>query len=1219
LNEATNEHLSTQVLTELYDEACRTGHPKAAEVHPHLATCSLCQKRFEEQIVLDRQFEQLHSPRPALRQSDCPDVALWREIAAGVPDPGQALAHIQHASRCDHCGTLLRDAVADLNGESALSDEERIAALESARPEWQRSLAERITGRVLPERVPWWKEWLAVPRLATVSAAAIVVVAIGWYGIVQQRQPQTASRLIARAYTDQRTLELRMAGAGYAPLRVQRGPAESFVERSADLLKAESIIASQLPQHPTDPEWLQAKAQADLLEGKYDAAVESLKRALELAPNTPGYLIDLSTAYFQRARQEDRPEDYGAAYEHLSQVLAGEPDNAVALYNRAIVSEQQFLYHQALDDWEHFLKVDPRSEWAAEARTRAEAIRAKLKAHENRSALLTPDQIASRVSDPSLVPEVDQRVEEYLHEAVRAWLPAAFPERKMPPSEPPAALVPGARTASNPEAVKALFFLADLTARLHKDRWLGDVLAGSAAADFPKAVAALEQASKANERGDYDLSNQQGALAEQAFRASASTAGVFRARFEQIFSAQMSRRSEECRRSASDSLARSQKYSFSWLQIQFSLENSVCSNLMGDSGISEKNAERAMALAHGTGYGALYLRAIVFLADNKFGVGDQSAGWKLCLNGEERYWSGQFSPLRGYSLYHILGDGVEVTSRSNLQVAVWREAAGLIEADNDLLQRAWVHSYIANAAAAAHRSQFAEEHYAEAGRLFALAPSTEASRTYALESEIRIARLEARLGRFDPAMARLASMQARLRSLSNNYLLQMFYTTLGELQLRRRHVEEAEQALRPALALAEQNLASLNSETERESWRRDAAPVYLSLSEAELVQGREQASLEMYEFYLGAPQRKAPQARPTLAATSLPAPDPPSLASRLPRLSHETVLTYAVLPDGVAAWAWDDRGVHAEWITKSNRSLQELTERFYDLSSDPKSAPLALRRDGRALYKFLIAPLQQWLIPGRTLVIEADGWLARVPFEALIDSGDHYLVERWAVVHSLGQDSDAQLDHASPISGALPALVVASTASSAREGLPPLVDVEAEADAVARRFQNARVLQGSQATLSAIMENLPSSAVFHFAGHALASRDQSGLMLARANGQSNAPAKAFSLMDATTLRRLNLQKLQLAVLSACSTGSGAEGAEDSNNLSDVLLRAGVPHVVASRWAVVETRRFMDDFYRNALAGQPVSAAIRTASLDMLADTRTAHPYYWSAFSAYGLP
>jgi len=66
---------------------------------------------------------------------------------------------------------------------------------------------------------------------------------------------------------------------------------------------------------------------------------------------------------------------------------------------------------------------------------------------------------------------------------------------------------------------------------------------------------------------------------------------------------------------------------------------------------------------------------------------------------------------------------------------------------------------------------------------------------------------------------------------------------------------------------------------------------------------------------------------------------------------------------------------------------------------------------------------------------------------------------------------------------------------------------------------------------------------------------------------------------------------------------------------------GTQVVVASRWSVdsVAARGFVDDFYRNALSGQSVSESVRLTAQRMLADPRTSHPYYWSAFAAYGRP
>ena len=1233
----SSEHFGTAELAKLLEESRRSADsaPEAAEMHPHLAACLSCRKQFEDLALLDRQLDrQMKGMRPAgspARQSDCPGDEVWREIAGGLSLPGETLAYLEHASRCDHCGPLLREAVAELavlNGEITEAELKLIAVLDSARAEWQQRLAEQITGTHQlgrdRESTPWWTRWLAVPhlavrglavrglavpRLAMAGASLLAVVAVGSWVVVQRiysnrNQPAAASQLLARAYTEKRTLELRIAGAGYAPLRVSRGPAASFTSRPEPLLEAEALIATQLESHPSDPSWLQAKAQADVLEGKYDAAVEALRRALELEPHSPAILTDLATAYFQRAQQEDRKQDFGAAYEYLSQALKLHPDDPVALFNRAIIAEHAFLYHQALDDWERYLQVDPHSDWAAEAHDAAERLRTRLKEHEASQAvpLLSPAQIAASAyagsaDDVALRSTVDARIEEYLSGAVRSWLPQAYPEK-------------GAGDSADQ---RALFFLADLTSQQHGDRWLSDLLRTSSAPNFPQAVAALAKAAQANDASEYSVTDVQASRAELLFGASGNPAGMLRAQFEQAFASQIERRSEVCRRKATTALTESERYPYSWLQIQLGLEKGICSGLMDDLGTQERTAQRAMDRAEKYQYGGLYLRTLYFLADEKTTAGDRSGAWGLSITGLQRYWSGQYPSVRGYNLYGGLAYDAGTENQYNLQVALWSEAIVARDPAREPLQNATAHELLARAAGAAHQPQLAEQQYVEAARLYALAPQTEASRNNAIENQVRNAQLESRQGQLDQALGRLVSVQGRIRTLSNNYLVQMFYSVLGEVQLRRHREPEAEQALQPALTLAKQNLASLKSEAERITWKNDAAPVYLALAEAELVQGDAQEALEVYESYLGASQQTASDGPPA------------QLASRLPLLTHETVLVYAALPDGLAIWVCDNRGVYAEWIAKPTDELQELAARFYDLASDPKSDLNALRRDGRSLYSALIDPAEMRLAPGRTLVIEADGWLARVPFEALVDAGNHYLMERWPVVHSLGQDSEGRLRNASDlnnhavgkISGAMPALIVASSASSQNEGLAPLTGVEAEADTVARGFQSPHVLRGSEATLRAVQEGLPSAAVFHFAGHSFVTPDRSGLLLENANAghRSEIP----SVFDSAAVRKLKVHNMQLAVLSACGTEAGAGGAAGLNSITEALLRAGVPHVVASRWDVADTRGFIVDFYRSALSGQLVSESIRKAQRNMLADSRTAHPYYWSAFAAYGRP
>jgi CHAT domain-containing protein len=92
------------------------------------------------------------------------------------------------------------------------------------------------------------------------------------------------------------------------------------------------------------------------------------------------------------------------------------------------------------------------------------------------------------------------------------------------------------------------------------------------------------------------------------------------------------------------------------------------------------------------------------------------------------------------------------------------------------------------------------------------------------------------------------------------------------------------------------------------------------------------------------------------------------------------------------------------------------------------------------------------------------------------------------------------------------------------------------------------------------------------------------------------------------------------VLSACHTDTESEvGDSGTESLVESLLRARVPHVVASRWNVDsrETAVFMTEFYARLLAGSDVANSVHSAQLAMAAHRVSAHPYYWAAFELQG--
>ncbi len=241
---------------------------------------------------------------------------------------------------------------------------------------------------------------------------------------------------------------------------------------------------------------------------------------------------------------------------------------------------------------------------------------------------------------------------------------------------------------------------------------------------------------------------------------------------------------------------------------------------------------------------------------------------------------------------------------------------------------------------------------------------------------------------------------------------------------------------------------------------------------------------------------------------------------------------------------------------------------------------------------------------------------------ALLDPAGRYLEEIYPLVSSPGLLYQRHLRDAQSFTPRLRALAIGSPALAGDRAasLGPLEDAAGEVRYVASKFETATVFTGSQASLSNVQRELPRAAIFHFAGHALANAEELGLMLAGPHSP-DAPVRTTSVLNVSNLTSIDLERLQLAVLSACSTATGDEDEpRDPENLVRIFLRAGVPHVVASRWDVnsTATAKFMRVFYDHLLLDHgSVSGSLQAAGAELRRGVDTAHPYYWAAFSAFG--
>jgi CHAT domain-containing protein len=334
------------------------------------------------------------------------------------------------------------------------------------------------------------------------------------------------------------------------------------------------------------------------------------------------------------------------------------------------------------------------------------------------------------------------------------------------------------------------------------------------------------------------------------------------------------------------------------------------------------------------------------------------------------------------------------------------------------------------------------------------------------------------------------------------------------------------------------------------------------------------------------------------------------------------VLAFNVQKDGVNIWDFDDRGVHSTWAPVSLETLTRVVDRFTAECANPDSDQATLRQDSQQLYHWLILPIELRLVQGQTLVVEPDGPIDNVALQALMDGRGQYLGSQHPMVWSPGFWYQQQLRQDKPIDARNHILIVGapSTPPEVAASLPPLPDAASEASSVASRFAEPTLLTGSQATLIKVENEMPRAKIFHFAGHALNGDRYSGLVLAQAEKPDTSAGPTLPLLNAAHFQAPLLKQCQLAVLSACRTSNGDKpGMTGPDGLVRAFLRARVPHVVATRWNVDSATAsvFVNAFYSGLLSRHSVSQAAQMASLQIMKNPQTSHPYFWAAFSAFG--
>ncbi len=1191
-----------------------------AESECHSESCPDCSQKVRIQKDMQSAFKEQRAELERGLSRDCPKSVDWNAVVAGVIPEKKIEMLLDHAATCPRCGPSLKQAIEIMTDEATPEEEAELRNLQMNHPRWRAEMAQTLRS-TMP--APAWNQRmrrLAAGRSLGLAGAgviaAITVLVVGTWGAVEiWRRPSTES-LIAQAYSERRTMEMRFEGAVYGPVRVERGDERSNLEEPAPLLRAESRIAKKLGQNPNDGTLIDAKARADLLDSHYDAAVQSLQRAKELEPKSAAVLTDLATAYFMRGETTGRAIDYGRAIDLLSQVLAVSPNDRVALFNRAIANERMMLYDDAVEDWEKFLRVENDPGWLAEGKQRFANLKQKIEQRKGLNGVLlgAPGEalpvLLARAKRTDGRDEMRALDEDYLEFALTDWL------QRIGEGD-------GGQYAKDRTARNALSVLSQILQKEHGDQWLMDLMRNAPTHAWEVGVEELSEAAKARAEGNTPALLRHAVAAHAQFRRAGSRAGIVAADLESEIGLNGSQQGNLCEAVGDEGLKQAQGANYLWIETDLLLEMSTCLGLQGDPAKARVYAERASALADRAGYEGLRLDASFYLDGVTAPWVASADSWNRMRAGLEEFWGTHSSPVHGGYFYSDMVFGAEVEGMWNLAVEAGKEWVLYQAQLKDRVGEAAARHHLAEAAEAAGDSPLAAVQYERASDL--LDKSSGGDPAALVTLRIESASLEVRQNEIAAAKAQLEKAEKGLAKLHSQYAYVPYEEALGELYLRAGEPYLAKQELTKAIDILEGDTASFKSDRDRLLWHRENAKAYRDLLEIYSHVDRDPAkSFAFEEWYRAAPLRayRRVNLRAGFSDTSwrrngrgAEREFGDDAIGSFQLKPGAAVLSWISFPSGLAVWLWDGKEAKLAWVDVSEATLKGTLRQFARLCADPASDRGVLDRDARQIYRWVVQPFASQLKGVASLVVESDETVSSIPFQALQSPDGHYLGEHLAVIESPGLAYARELRARDGVTAEMTALSIGDPRIEIgdRDQLPPLPEAGREARAVGTMFSHHYLLTGPDATLKKVSSLLPASEVLHFAGHSQMAGGHPGLLLASVT-KDNA-----GVLGASQLRPRDLQRLRLVVLSGCATGVAEQGIDDSGSLVRVFLRAGVPNVLASSWRVDSqvTTDLMSTFYSGLMHGDSVATAFASAQKAIRSRPETSHPYYWAAFTQFG--
>jgi CHAT domain-containing protein len=1046
-------------------------------------------------------------------------------------------------------------------------------------------------------------------RVLQVSCALLLATVVAWL-VWPHYLIWSATNTLNRLYVQYRPFPYRWIGADFSLATIKESTNGCAAVPEAKLAESRLKITEAELRIGRTSAILQQLGRVDIMLCLPTEAIQKYKLALLLDPDNPSLNLELGIAFALDANMDPQLDqqgalDYEAAMERM--LRSGRlRHSAEFLFDSALLFEAAQLPLEAEEQWTEAATVDNSEQWRSEDHKRGFELQSRIDKRQQRilqfSSLLG---VALKESD-----DMRDGSELALDTAVEKWLPKI-----------------GQPAVSRRDLQK----LGDLLVSYHHDRWLIDVMKATPFQNTEQAFQYLAASVHDNLKGEHLSAKDSAQKAEELFEKSHNLAGELRARVEMAYASQRlsditeclcalglnsskDKQHTNCRKPQSTKLVtEAERRSYTWIAAQARLEEITCRTLPRDEDVIKLRRQAYDWISTQTEYEGLRLRALGFQTEEYVSADSRLTLWRRGEQGLRSFWKEPLPALRGYSLYYTLADSAHQAGNSNTAIALLREGSLLLKQDEHKLIRASMLSYLGTRQLEANFTQEADATFREMEGEYA-GLDFRATQGFRGESEVIHAAALISTGNPQQGLQRLERLTATspwpFKDLVERVRRPLF-SAFGDAYVRLNRLPEACTSYRQPIQETVEHLQAIHDPAQRDNGLHEIEPAWRGMTAVMLKLNHAADALATWEEF-----RSSRHFTDIAALHQNPDCSASMEDSHFPAADGVNILVYASLPGGLSGWIVNRHGIEQHWID-SDRAV-ELASRFAKLVATKDSPLKNVSATSRELYDLLLGPFDHSLPPHGTIVIDAEGALAGIPWQAMEDRTGHPLIERFAFCQTIGL-ADVLGDKATPQIDLSKALVFGSPLlpKDLADQFPDLPDALLEAEKLHHDLPGSLLFKGKDATAEAFRKHAPDASLIHFAGHGVSYGGFGALLLAGLADKGHANDSYFTAHE---IGDIGLQHMQLVVLASCSSGVGEQsGIVNLDSLARAFLEAGAQRVIASSWEVdsSSTADLMAAFYDRLERGTGPAESLRQAQLTMR--EKMSHPYYWAGFRVFGSP